>query len=112
MRLIAYNEKDGIVDIYEGEGLFFSEDGSFRAMFREFIIKHESLNNYIIFQPNNDVISIEIKNKFKDKDEDITVLNQNIFGQTGWKCPVCGCGLSPYATICPCQQKFDFTCKS
>ena len=25
-------------------------------------------------------------------------------GITGWICPVCGAGLSPFTTICPCTQ--------
>jgi hypothetical protein len=28
-------------------------------------------------------------------------------GQTGWICPRCGTGVSPFATTCPCN--FDYT---
>ena len=28
----------------------------------------------------------------------------------GWVCPVCGSGLSPYVSICPCQTKWEVTC--
>lgn len=29
--------------------------------------------------------------------------NSGIFGMIGWICPVCGTGLSPYTSICPCK---------
>jgi hypothetical protein len=29
----------------------------------------------------------------------------------GWTCPICGCGLSPYTSICPCNQKWEITYK-
>jgi len=28
----------------------------------------------------------------------------------GWICPVCGRGLSPYTTSCPCTEKWEITC--
>lgn len=28
--------------------------------------------------------------------------NKSIFGNYGWICPVCGHGLSPYTSTCPC----------
>ena len=28
----------------------------------------------------------------------------------GWICPVCGRGLSPYTSICPCKDKWEITC--
>lgn len=32
-------------------------------------------------------------------------------GMVGWICPVCGAGLSPYTTICPCKApKWEITC--
>jgi len=34
-------------------------------------------------------------------------------GLIGWICPICGRGLSPYTSVCPCMQKpFDVTCQS
>jgi hypothetical protein len=34
------------------------------------------------------------------------------FGQVGWICPVCGMGLSPFTTSCPCKTPpFVVTCK-
>ena len=30
--------------------------------------------------------------------------------QIGWICPKCGAGLSPWATRCPCQDKWEITC--
>lgn len=30
--------------------------------------------------------------------------------QYGWICPVCGRGLSPFATVCGCQDKWEITC--
>jgi len=35
-------------------------------------------------------------------------------GPTGWVCPVCGAGVSPYTTICPCRVtwgQYEVTCK-
>lgn len=35
-------------------------------------------------------------------------------GMTGWICPVCGRGLSPFTSVCPCkgfvQGKWEITC--
>ena len=33
-------------------------------------------------------------------------------GMTGWICPVCGRGLSPYTSVCPCRGsvKMEVTC--
>lgn len=32
---------------------------------------------------------------------------------TGWKCPVCGAGVSPFTNVCPCQQQpMTITCDS
>ena len=36
---------------------------------------------------------------------------KNNDGLTGWICPVCGCGLSPYTSRCYCQDKITSTCK-
>lgn len=30
---------------------------------------------------------------------------------TGWICPVCGRGLSPFTRVCPCNDKWEITCK-
>ena len=27
------------------------------------------------------------------------------FGQQGWVCPVCGRGLAPWVSVCPCNNK-------
>ena len=35
------------------------------------------------------------------------------YGRTGWICPVCGRGLSPFTTVCPCRTDFtryEVTC--
>ena len=32
------------------------------------------------------------------------------FGQQGWICPVCGRGLAPWVSVCPCNDKFEVTC--
>lgn len=34
--------------------------------------------------------------------------------QRGWICPVCGRGLSPFTTVCPCQngKGWEITCKT
>ena len=34
---------------------------------------------------------------------------KNRTGMTGWVCPVCGAGLSPYQSMCPCKQKWEIT---
>ena len=28
----------------------------------------------------------------------------------GWICPVCGRGMSPFTTSCPCTEKWEVTC--
>lgn len=33
---------------------------------------------------------------------------QNRGGLKGWICPVCGRGLSPYTSVCPCKGSHDF----
>ena len=33
------------------------------------------------------------------------------FGQQGWVCPVCGRGLAPWVSVCPCMSKgWEITC--
>lgn len=32
------------------------------------------------------------------------------YKQTGWICPVCGRGLSPFTSVCPCKDKWEITC--
>jgi len=29
-------------------------------------------------------------------------------GITGWKCPVCGAGVSPFTTQCPCNRRMTY----
>ena len=33
-------------------------------------------------------------------------------GLTGWVCPICGRGLSPFTSVCPCQggKGWEITC--
>ena len=31
------------------------------------------------------------------------------FPNYGWICPVCGRGLSPYTSVCPCKNKWEIT---
>lgn len=35
-------------------------------------------------------------------------LCQPVTGPVGWVCPVCGCGLSPYTSYCPCKGWTEF----
>lgn len=51
------------------------------------------MNEYI--KPNCEIISSE---QMSDQKND-----HNYFGMTGWICPVCGRGLSPYTSFCPCR---------
>lgn len=51
----------------------------------------------------------------KCKDPNCSVIkgyNEEPFsiGVYGWICPVCGRGLSPYTTECPCNIKREITC--
>ena len=39
----------------------------------------------------------------KENDKEFATEN-NYFGKTGWICPVCGRGLSPYTSFCPCKK--------
>ena len=41
---------------------------------------------------NNDGLCSNCRNKFP-----------NVVGLSGWICPVCGRGNSPYTAICPCR---------
>ena len=52
-----------------------------------------------------------------DTDEVISYLRRSYFnepnkpgGMVGWTCPVCGRGLSPFTTVCPCKDKWEVTC--
>lgn len=38
-----------------------------------------------------------------DNEENAT---EEQLGLTGWICPVCGAGISPYITRCPCTQEY------
>lgn len=31
------------------------------------------------------------------------------FPNYGWICPVCGRGLSPFTSVCPCKNKWEIT---
>ena len=31
--------------------------------------------------------------------------------QSGWICPVCGRGLAPWVSVCPCNDKYEVTCE-
>lgn len=28
----------------------------------------------------------------------------------GWMCPVCGCGVAPWQTTCPCKKCITYAC--
>ena len=32
-------------------------------------------------------------------------------GMLGWICPVCGRGVSPFSSVCPCNIKYEITFK-
>lgn len=34
---------------------------------------------------------------------------QSIFGQSGWICPICGRGVSPWVSTCPCRNSHEIT---
>ncbi len=38
------------------------------------------------------------------ENQDLCKCMNDIFGFQGWVCPVCGVGLSPFISICPCRN--------
>lgn len=40
----------------------------------------------------------------------VPITEPKTHGMTGWICPVCGQGLSPFIVVCPCRNKWEVTC--
>ena len=42
----------------------------------------------------------------------VTAKSYNVPAMQGWICPVCGRGLSPYTSVCPCKNSkgWKITC--
>ena len=48
--------------------------------------------------------------KFKDEIGKGDIVVEQTPKMIGWICPVCGRGLSPFTTVCPCKNKWEITC--
>lgn len=50
----------------------------------------------------------------KDEEDESKEKSETVFPNYGWVCPVCGRGLSPYTSVCPCkgyvQGEWTVTC--
>lgn len=54
----------------------------------------------------NDVVKDTVTGTAKAKSYNVPVMQ-------GWICPLCGRGLSPYVSVCPCKGvKMDITCRT
>jgi hypothetical protein len=46
------------------------------------------------------------------KEDILNAVKEPVGGLMGWICPVCGRGLSPYTSSCPCTINREITCET
>ena len=54
---------------------------------------------------------VGVTNKYETRWSSCDMPAPQGFGQQGWICPVCGRGLAPWVSVCPCMSKgWEITC--